>query len=210
MAKQERPSKRGTNPFSTLKGFAVSTPPPPSPLPNAKPSPQPPEAEDLFASAMSRLGVKGRSPAPRKDPAQEQTSPAAELALFLEALGEMDAVLVKEDDQGRGEAAEVQLPLAQEERLGRITPEETLDLHGLTRAEALAKVAWFVDNANYNGCRYLLIITGRGRQSGEAVLREAVEEWLRGQGAKKVREWGRAPARLGGDGALLLLLRKQG
>jgi DNA-nicking Smr family endonuclease len=42
------------------------------------------------------------------------------------------------------------------------------------------------------------------------VLREAVEVWLRNKESRGVREWCRAPANLGGDGALLLELKKKG
>jgi DNA-nicking Smr family endonuclease len=212
MAKKDRSPKHSKDPFSALRGFSVSTPTPPPPRPAAaKTGPEAPEPDDLFNREMSRLGVnRGASKKSAPTPAADDKSvPVDELALFLDALGEMDAVLVQEHDEeeGRGGGTPVR-SLAQEAGQGRIVPEDLLDLHGMSRVEALTRVAWFVDNALYNGCRYLLIVTGRGRQSGEAVLREAVEDWLRQQENKGVREWCRAPARLGGEGALLLALKK--
>jgi DNA-nicking Smr family endonuclease len=161
---------------------------------------------------MKRLGVMAVSPPedpPTASDALEQTMPVDDLALFLEALREGDNILA-EPDAAAQEAAPPAASLDREARRGRVVPDDVLDLHGYTRTEALNKVAWFVDNALYSGSRYLLIITGRGRQSGEAVLREALEGWLRSAGSRGVREWCRAPARLGGEGALLLALRKKG
>jgi DNA-nicking Smr family endonuclease len=212
MAKKDRPPKHSKDPFSALRGFSVSTPataPKPRPIPKTREEET--EPDDLFAQEMRRLGVPGGAPKkPVPEPAvRDETVPVDDLRLFLDVLGEMETVLAKEDDEGARPVVAPVATLAQEARLGRIVPDATLDLHGLSRAEALAKVAWFVDNALYGGCRFLLIVTGRGRQSGEAVLRQAVEEWLAGQQGKGVREWCRAPARLGGDGALLLALRKR-
>jgi DNA-nicking Smr family endonuclease len=213
MAKKDRPPKKSNNPFSTLRGFAVSAPvPPPRPAPT--PVTDPSEQEDLFAQEMNRLGVKPSAPNKSTTPkpaTEKQTSiPVDDLALFLDALGEMASVLADDAEDETGEIAAPVEHLAREAQRGRVIPEDVLDLHGFSRAEALVKVAWFVDNALYQGCRYLLVITGRGRQSGEAVLREAVEGWLRSEESRGVREWCRAPARLGGQGALLLALKKKG
>jgi DNA-nicking Smr family endonuclease len=173
---------------------------------------EPPAQEDLFAQEMQRMGVKAVSPpegSSTPSDAEEQTVPVDDLTLFLEALGEGHTIHAKPDAEGAQEAAPP-ASLGREARRGRVVPDDVLDLHGYTRTEALNKVAWFVDNALYSGSRYLLIITGRGRQSGEAVLREALEGWLRSAGSRGVREWCRAPARLGGEGALLLALKKKG
>jgi DNA-nicking Smr family endonuclease len=211
MAKKNRPPKCSDNPFSSLRGFPVSSPPPaPPPAPKTKPA-ESPESEDLFALEMSRLGVKGAGP--KKPPAPKQEdgvgqAPVDDFALFIDALGEMKTVFAEEDALEKADSA-AGSPLVREAQRGRVVPEEVLDLHGYSRVEALAKVAWFVDNALHHGCHYLLIITGRGRQSGEAVLREAVEGWLRSVQNSGVREWCRAPVRLGGEGALLLELKKK-
>jgi DNA-nicking Smr family endonuclease len=214
MTKKNRSPKYSTNPFSSLRGFSASsaTPPAPSPSPANKPVPEEaPEPEDLFAQEMSRLGVKTpaaqRSSAPKPEVAEQ--TPIDDLALFLDAVGEMTTVLA-EADAGEETGAATASSLVREAQRGRVTPEDTLDLHGYSRVEALAKVGWFVDNALHHGCRYLLVITGRGRQSGEAVLREVVEGWLRSPQNRGVREWCRAPAHLGGEGALLLALKRKG
>lgn len=214
MAKKKRSPKHSESPFSALRGFSVSTTTPPAPsTPLAtKPVQEPPEQEDLFAQEMRRLGVKGAAAkrSPVSEPSTDgQAIPVDDLALFLDALGKMETVLAEEDAEIETETATA-APLAQEALRGRVTPEDVLDLHGYSRAEALAKVAWFVDNALHHGRRYLLIITGRGRQTGEAVLREVVEGWLRSQQNRGVRDWCRAPDRLGGEGALLLALKKKG
>jgi len=56
----------------------------------------------------------------------------------------------------------------------------------------------------------VLIVTGRGNRSdGEAVLRTEIERYLAQEAAAWVTEWGRAPARYGGEGALVVFLRER-
>ena len=54
-----------------------------------------------------------------------------------------------------------------------------LDLHGLTRREALGRVENFCRNSRYQGLGLLRIITGKGIHSGTSpVLKDAVESLL--------------------------------
>ena len=77
---------------------------------------------------------------------------------------------------------------------GRFHPEAELDLHGLTVAQALPKVGWFLENALFHGCEVVRIITGRGKTSPgeEPVLRPQVEALLNGPLRGQVAEWGEA------------------
>jgi DNA-nicking Smr family endonuclease len=88
-------------------------------------------------------------------------------------------------------------------------PDGALDLHGKTQEEAIRMVQNFLLVGHRQRLRRLLIITGRGRNSGEGgpVLREAVNRWLERNGARYVREYRPAPGRLGGDGAIWVVLR---
>jgi DNA-nicking Smr family endonuclease len=84
-----------------------------------------------------------------------------------------------------------------------------LDLHGLTQAEAHAKLADFVTAQHLRGNRCVLVITGRGRASG-GVLRHEVPRWL-ASGALAPKVLAVSPARVthGAEGALYVLLRRQ-
>lgn len=90
-------------------------------------------------------------------------------------------------------------------------PDERIDLHGTRRDAAATLVAKRIESAVAQGHRCVLIIHGRGQRSatGEAVLRDALPDWLtRGPTAKRVLAFAPAPDRLGGLGATLILLQR--
>lgn len=171
-----------------------------------------------FAEEMDFLGVK---PLPgktiqesalnghkRKQPPTLtkvlKTEPDKEV--FLKALGSMDTIFFDEWSEEESLKRAVPRRMKQVER-GQLKPEAALDLHGLTVEEAYAKVGFFLQDALYQGLRILLIITGKGlHSSDEPVLRNAVEKLLQAQG-NLVLEWGLAPQRYGGSGALVVFLR---
>lgn len=213
-----------SSPFKQLKGLCVSPPEekktPPVPA-GKKTSPRTGAEEVGFADEMARLGVErlgggeaaeaaGKSavePA-EKTADQAQSPPADEEELFLAALGNMDAVFrdqVPESEEPTPPGPRRMKLLRQ----GKLHPEGTLDLHGRTREEARQQVEFFLDDALYQGWKTVLIITGRGRGSGgEPVLRREVENFLAREAGGRVAEWGRAPARLGGEGALVVFLKR--
>ncbi|MHB1304476.1 MAG: Smr/MutS family protein [Acidiphilium sp.] len=64
-------------------------------------------------------------------------------------------------------------------RAGRIAPDRTLDLHGMTLAPAHGAVIALVAGAAAQGLRCVEIVTGHGRRAGgEGVLRREVPFWL--------------------------------
>ena len=86
--------------------------------------------------------------------------------------------------------------------------ERQLDLHGLTREEALVALARFLKSASVHGEKAVLVITGKGNNSpGEPVLQQAVVAWLRDTGRKLVVEFAPAPREMGGSGAFVIFLR---
>lgn len=96
-------------------------------------------------------------------------------------------------------------------RRGDPEPEERIDLHGTRLAEAKRILTKRIDSAHARGLRCLIVVHGLGKRSPtpEAVLRDAVPDWLtRGATARHVLALAPAPRRLGGDGATLVLLRK--
>ncbi len=206
--------------FKGLKGMAVAATEPAAAVKKAAPSPAVKMSEEdlgLFQREMDLLGVRERfdgeeaaRPLRHSAPeAVEDGPPAAELddeALFLASLGQMDSVF-RDEIPSPEEAAATPRRMRQL-RQGHRSPEARLDLHGLTRLEARDKVRFFLENAVHAGKKTVLLITGRGKGSAEGpVLREFVERYLSGEATAWVVEWGRAPARYGGEGALVAFLR---
>jgi DNA-nicking Smr family endonuclease len=113
---------------------------------------------------------------------------------------------------------------ATEERLrrGKIAPEATLDLHGLTQAQAHARLVQFVRQGHEVGNRCLLVITGKGapaceerisgfvmpERSKAGVLRMMVPRWLEELRAV-VTGVQSAHQRHGGAGAFYVYLRRR-
>lgn len=99
-------------------------------------------------------------------------------------------------------------PRLKQLRQGTIKIRMELDLHGLTRDEALKYLARFIDGAWQREMKAVLVITGKGNNSpGEPILQEAVAGWFRDQGKKRVVEFAPAPSRMGGAGAFVVFLR---
>jgi DNA-nicking Smr family endonuclease len=91
---------------------------------------------------------------------------------------------------------------------GVIAVSHQLDLHGLTREEALAALPRFLESARRKGQKAALVITGKGMNSpGEPVLQQAIASWLRDAGRGMVLEFAPAPRELGGGGAYVVFLR---
>jgi DNA-nicking Smr family endonuclease len=95
---------------------------------------------------------------------------------------------------------------------GEPEPEEKIDLHGLRRDSVGRLLADRIASARARGLRCLVVIHGRGQRSGtgEAVLRDAIPGWLTKPAcAKHLLGFAPAPNRHGGEGAMLVLLRKR-
>lgn len=162
-----------------------------------------------FAEAVSgarKLGGAIRIvPTPARDARQARpprpTGPGAPASMRIDAAG--DAFTARADG--------VDPRLVRKLRAGEVPVEARLDLHGLTRARADRAVAGFVAASRAARRRCLLIIHGRGLHSGDdgPALRDAVREALTiGGQAGSVLACCAAPARLGGPGATLVLLRR--
>lgn len=93
-------------------------------------------------------------------------------------------------------------------RKGKIEPEATIDLHGLTQDRAHARLSTFVAREHEKGTRCIRVITGVG---SPGVLRTHVPRWLK-EGALKSAVAGiqEAHRRHGGGGALYVYLRRKG
>ena len=95
-------------------------------------------------------------------------------------------------------------------RRGSYPIDARIDLHGMTQAEAHARLGAFLAGAQARGNRCVLVITGRGVRHG-GTLREMTPRWLETEPNRRL-VLSFAPARLqhGGEGALYVLLRRRG
>ena len=85
-------------------------------------------------------------------------------------------------------------------------PHQKLWLICKTREEAIMMVQNFVMTCHANQFRTGLIITGKGRNSGNQgpVLKKEVTHWLERNGKPYLRDFHEAPPRFGGSGAIWL------
>lgn len=90
----------------------------------------------------------------------------------------------------------------------------TLDLHGLTQAQALSSLRVFIATQADRGSRCVLIITGKGKTGGDfmqqgGVLRQNLPRWLNLPPLRpRILALATAQPRHGGHGAFYLLLKK--
>ena len=213
-------------PFSALKGVAVSLLPPPLPEP-VQPAPPPPVLEeddaDLFLQAMgsvrqldgARQKTKSADPFRKPErgrpvsPSRLETADQADLEVFSQAIGQLKldvafADKFPEDDELKPLGANRLRQL----KKGIIRLDRQLDLHGLTREEALEALPRFLRNACTHGEKAVLVITGKGNNSpAEPVLQQSVAAWLREAGKELVAEFDSAPREMGGSGAFVVFLK---
>jgi DNA-nicking Smr family endonuclease len=233
MAKKNRqhtppkPPQFASTPFSSLKGVAVPDKPSAAVEPPTKAlSPAQPEENgpDLFLQAMA--GTRRLHNATRIDGAQATTgnratasrpetraitSPAESAAaeLFLQEIGRLKLeVRFSETSAEEDELKPLSGNRLKQLKRGIITIDHQLDLHGLTRAEALDALSRFLRTARLKGQVAALVITGKGNNSpAEPVLQQAVAAWLREAGREMVLEFAPAPREMGGSGAFVVFLR---
>jgi len=101
---------------------------------------------------------------------------------------------------------------------GKMNVDGTIDLHGLTLAEAHPRLNAFVRNGHASGKRLLLVITGKGKQAQDhalvpqrrGILRHQVPQWLTmAPLAPLVLQVTQATQKHGGGGAYYVYLRRQ-
>ena len=89
---------------------------------------------------------------------------------------------------------------------GDVPVDRRLDLHGLTAARAESRLAQFIETAAWDGCRCVLVITGKGA----GILRGHVPNWLKRQPlSPHILALAEARPHDGGSGALYVLLRRK-
>jgi DNA-nicking Smr family endonuclease len=199
------------------------------PAPPVKPpAPANPEDDEFFARAMRGVTPltaveRGRRAAPataqpppsaprRRGPARNEDADAeAELADLVTGVGRPT---LDEDAPGShaGRAPGIDRRLLRRLRDGDYPLEAQLDLHGRAREEAEQILERFIAQSQGQGRRCVLVIHGRGLNSGDAgpVLRDATQRILSGSRVgRAVLAFTLAGPAQGGDGATLVLLRKK-
>lgn len=95
--------------------------------------------------------------------------------------------------------------------------EAALDLHGFTEDKAFAAVNRFITDAYLAGKRCVIIVTGKGLSHDDedifapkGVLKERVPQWLNNENLSHlILTYIHPSPRLGGSGALYILLRRR-
>ncbi len=97
---------------------------------------------------------------------------------------------------------------AQRLKRGRIAIDARFDLHGHTQGTAHAALLRFIEGARRQGCRHVLVVTGRGADGG-GILKRTVPRWLMEPAFHRhVVAFHEAGPRHGGAGALYVVLRR--
>ncbi|MCD6581475.1 MAG: Smr/MutS family protein, partial [Desulfuromusa sp.] len=146
---------------------------------------------------------------PAENSAEEIINPT-DKELFLTAMGNLPVRF--KDHLPENNLQPLAVPRRMKQlKQAKLTPDASLDLHGCQRTEVEEKLRYFLQNAQHKDWQTLLVITGKGLHSdaGKPILRDAAELFLSGEGRKIVAEWGRATKQYGGDGALIVFLRKK-
>ena len=101
---------------------------------------------------------------------------------------------------------------------GKVSPEATLDLHGMTTSQAYPALKMFILKSYEDKKRLLLVITGKGNkisdnsffESEKGVLKKNVPEWLNQSPLGEIiLSTSLAHLKHGGSGALYVYLRKK-
>ncbi len=99
---------------------------------------------------------------------------------------------------------------------GTVEIDDRLDLHGMTQQAAHGLLVRFLRQAQADGARLVLVITGKGRPSADddfgerrGVLRQAVPGWLTAAELRPyVMGFGESAVPHGGSGALYVRIRR--
>lgn len=91
---------------------------------------------------------------------------------------------------------------------GQLSPEASIDLHGMTRTQALAELQRFIDDCRSRRIKVAHVVHGKGYQSsqGKPVLKPSVALWLKQM--PEVLAYSPCLPPDGGEGALYVLLKR--
>lgn len=223
--RQQNPSKPKefhVTPFGALKGVSVAEAEPARPIPPVvqKTAEAVDNGLDLFLQAVADVrpfqssGKKplqaGAHPLQKTARKTEEELQVVEVGAFLEEIDRLKLDTKFTDSvPDEGELQPLAGNRLRQVKRGVVSVDYQLDLHGLTREEALEALPRFLHSAQKKGQKAVLVITGKGIHSPEEpVLHQAVASWLRDAGRTIVLEYAPAPREMGGSGAYVVFLRK--
>lgn len=209
-------------PFGALKGIAVAEAEPTEPVkPTVRTVAETADnGLELFLHAVADVRpfqTSNKKPAQAgSHPLQKTAQKAVEELLvveegaFLEEIGKLKLDTKFTDSiPDEGELQPLGGNRLKQVRRGVVSVSHQIDLHGLSREEALDALPRFLLAAQKKGQKAVLVITGKGNHSAEVpVLHQAVASWLRDAGRMTVLEFAPAPREMGGSGAYVVFLRQ--
>jgi DNA-nicking Smr family endonuclease len=87
---------------------------------------------------------------------------------------------------------------------------KSIDLHGLTKDQAFASLKTFLINSYNNNVKKILVITGKGNPNNLETIKILTPRWLEHTELKHyIADYGPAPIKHGGSGALEIILNKK-
>lgn len=202
-----------------LKAEAPVLPAKPAVRPNAPAQPEPALTDsELFAQATKgarRIETAPPAPATPRKPLRPD---AATLLRRARAEGEHER-----DDTPLSDTVALQQGIAPEAFLsykrtgvqdrqfdqlkaGKLPWRHAVDLHGCTLEQAREALLQLMDEARRDAINVVKVVHGKGHVNGQALLKTAVNGWLRQM--PDVLAFASADARNGGNGAVLVLLRR--
>jgi DNA-nicking Smr family endonuclease len=106
------------------------------------------------------------------------------------------------------QAGGIQNKVMQKLRRGQLTPEASIDLHGMKRQQALKTLQDFIHECRSRHITVIHVVHGKGFRSsgGKAVLKPSVAVWLKQ--IPGVLAYTPSIPRDGGEGALYVLLKR--
>jgi len=153
-----------------------------------------------FQLLMEKTGVKPLV-------ADNQTQQVESLSKDLQTIDLPESSMPKQKYAGISQLSQVKIGRKKEKKRN-IEPEIVLDLHGETCESALNKVIALIQDAKRAKVQSIIIVTGKGLHSehGQGILRRFVWDWLSQNQHLQIRNFRRAPEKLGGSGAIIVEL----
>ena len=154
------------------------------------------------------LAKREVSVASSAEPTAAPKAPNTEALEFARAMAELEVPVSETVSAQKRAPRRTRRELERAARQGRLRPDITLDLHGLTEAQAWSSLERCVVAARRDKRELLQVICGRGLHSQDrAVLLEALQAWLRGPLQEHVLTSFPSSPGPGGRGAWFLVLR---
>jgi len=152
-------------------------------------------------TARKNPAQKARSSSFAKQMKEEGTRVANPMDVWLRRYGVIDK-------DAEAEEYEYRTKIENREYLRQMRPEETIDLHGMTREEAWQRLDCFVAACKQRGLRKILIIHGKGNHSHgtDPVLGEMVRSFI--EADKRLGSSGHPDRNHGGSGATWVIIRQ--